>query len=420
MGCVPATKTKPLNTEEHQTLEIIDDFHRICPQYTYKKTLGYGKYGFVFLAHSLDTKRLVAIKVLPLTSRFKSEPQILAALDHPNIVKCYRHYQSAKHAYIVMEHCVGEELFGVIARRKTLREGEAVDIMEKMLRAVSHCHEVGVIHCDLKPENVMVSRDGVVKVIDFGLAVKADSKVCGIAGTPHFIAPEIINCGLYTKAADMWALGITMHIMLTGYIPIAGKEFDEIKQRIRDYSGPEFASRKWKSISPEAKDLLKRMLEPSYAKRITAVEALRHPWFTKRSADRLSCNVAVLEALQRYSEFPEVKKNILGIIVRNIEDIELKEYQQMFLELDKTKTGLITSQDLESALSTAESRTTRKELEELIKKVNQRGLDFISYSEFVAALIATRGFLTEERLSGVFKIIEQEQEESQKVIADSL
>jgi calcium-dependent protein kinase len=418
MGCTPIKKTKPLNTKKQErklsnsSLDIMEDFAEVCQQYEYRKSLGYGKYGRVFLAESPETGQQVAVKALSKlatsTTRLTEEIEILAELDHPNIVKYYKHYQSNKYLYLIMEYCEGEELFSEILKCGKLSEEESLVLMEKLLRAVNHCHKLGVIHCDLKPENMMVSSEGNLKVIDFGLSMRLDSGVYqGIAGTPFYIAPEIITQGLYTKASDMWSLGITLHTMLTGYVPVSGKDFDEIKERIKNYTGPSFTSSKWKKISPEAKDLLKKLLEPSYSARITVEEALEHEWFIRAKIDCSLCNLAVLEALQRYSEFPEAKKNILAIIVRNVSDIELKEYQRIFLEVDKAKTGLITSKDLETVLKKAGNKVSRKELEELTKKVNQRGHDFISYSEFVAALIATREFLTEERLTSVFKLVEQ-------------
>eukprot|EP00826_Nyctotherus_ovalis_P029156 TRINITY_DN2299_c0_g1_i7.p1 TRINITY_DN2299_c0_g1~~TRINITY_DN2299_c0_g1_i7.p1 ORF type:complete len:351 (+),score=117.21 TRINITY_DN2299_c0_g1_i7:93-1055(+) len=320
-----------------------------------------------------------------------------------------------------MEYCEGEELFNTILRKEKLSEEEALGIMEKSLRAVSHCHEMGIIHCDLKPENIMVG-EGTVKVIDFGLAMRAGSGKCqGIAGTPYYIAPEIIKEGLYTTAADIWSLGIIMHTMLMGYVPVEGKDNDEILQKVKKYEGPVFDSNRWKRISPEAKDLLEKMLNPKHASRITAVEALSHPWFAGRLTSTSMCNASVLDALQRYSEFPELKRNILSVIVRNVSDAELKEFQEIFLELDKAKTGLITAQDLEAALNATQNKVNRKELEELTKKVSQRGRDCICYSDFVGALIATRDFLTEERLSSVFKIVEQEESQQRALTTvDSL
>jgi len=428
MGCTSIKKTKPLNTKRQErklsntTLDIMEDFKEVHQQYEYKKSLGYGRYGHVFLAECPKTRQQVAVKALSKfdtsISKLIEEVEILAELDHPNIVKYYKHCYSNKYLYIIMEYCEGEELFSEILKHGKFTEEETLVLMEKLARAVSHCHQLGIIHCDLKPENIMISPEGNLKVIDFGLSMRLDSSVYqGIAGTPFYIAPEIITQGLYTKAYDMWSLGITMHTMLTGYLPISGKDFDEISERIKNYTGPSFTSTKWKKVSPEAKDLLKRLLEPNYSARITVEEVLEHKWFVENKKETLLCGSAILEALQRYSEFSEIKKNMLTFIVRNVSDIELKEYQRTFLETDKAKTGLITSKDLEAALSKAENKVSRKELEELTRKINQRGRDSISYSEFVAALIATRirEFLTEERLTSVFKLVEQAEVQKREI-----
>lgn len=432
MGCTPVKKTKPLNTKNQErkfsdeTLDVVADFYKTCQQYTYKRTLGHGRYGYVLLAESLETKQQVAVKAVTRSNttvtKLMEEVKILSQLDHPNIVKYYKHYFSTNYLYVFMEYCEGQELFNEMLKHGKFTEDKALAVMEKLLRAASHCHKLDIIHCDLKPENVMLSNGGDLKVIDFGLSIKLGSGTYqGIAGTPYYIAPEIINQALYTKASDIWSLGIIMYTMLTGYIPVPGKDFEEIKERIKSYTGPIFNSSKWKKISPEAKDLLKKMLNPSYSARITAVEALKHQWFTERKTVDSSCDSAILEALQRYSEFPELKKNLLALIVRTAADVELKKYQQTFLELDKTKTGLITSRDLEVALNTADRNISRKELEELTKKVNQQGQDFINYSDFIAALIATRDFLTEERVCSVYKLVEQEEyQRREELTAESL
>lgn len=417
MGCIPIKKTKPLNIRRTErrfsedTLSIIEDFSAICHQYRYKRSLGRGKYGRIFLAESVKTNQQVAIKAISridsTITEVTKEIEILTEVDHPNIVKYFNHYLSDKYLYVVMEYCEGEELFAKIAERKKFPESKVRAIMEKLLRVINHCHYHDIIHCDLKPENIICSSENILKVIDFGLSKKLNkASYGGISGTAYYIAPEIIKSGLYTKACDIWSLGMTMHVMLSGYVPIEGEEFAEIAKNIRNYEGLTFNSKIWKGISEEAKDLLTRMLDPNHNTRITAAEALNHPWFISRTFGASFCDAEILEALQKYSEFSETKKDLLRMIVKNVTDTELKKYQERFLELDKEKTGLITSSSLEEALNESENRISRKELEELTKKVNSKGDAFISYSEFVSALIATKEFLTEERLSSIFKILE--------------
>ena len=161
-----------------------------------------------------------------------------------------------------------------------------------MLFRSNHCHHLEVIHRDLKPENILYASDGLLKIIDFGLSMKTTrSGNESIVGTSSYIAPEIYVDGIFTKACDIWSLGVIMHVMLSGYVPIGGETLEEISERIQRYSGPKFTSKNWSNISEEAKDLLKRMLDTDHHTRITAAEALKHPWFNLKKGEEMNKNL---------------------------------------------------------------------------------------------------------------------------------
>eukprot|EP00826_Nyctotherus_ovalis_P051373 TRINITY_DN6415_c0_g2_i1.p1 TRINITY_DN6415_c0_g2~~TRINITY_DN6415_c0_g2_i1.p1 ORF type:complete len:217 (-),score=50.66 TRINITY_DN6415_c0_g2_i1:206-811(-) len=169
---------------------------------------------------------------------------------------------------------------------------------------------------------------------------------------------------------------------------------------IRDrYRGPGFHSALWKDVSEDAKDLLKKMLDPDPEVRITAEEALRHSWFRAGERRVGVDDKEVIEALKRYSEFPESKKNLLALIVKSMEDKEIKGFQETFLSLDVDKTGLITCSNLEKALNLPNDEISEKELQQLFRKINAES--YITYSTFIAALIAANGLVSEERLNMV-------------------
>lgn len=320
-----------------------------------------------------------------------------------------------------MEYCKGRELFKQIIEEEKLTEMECKRIMEKLLRAINHCHYLNIIHSDLKPENIIYSPKGAVKVIDFGLSMKLkDACYEGFAGTPYYIAPEIIKDGAYTKACDMWSLGVIMHVMLTGYFPVGGHNITQIFENIKKFREPNFTLHAWHGISKNAKDLLKKLLDPDYNTRITADEALKHPWLASIRTSRSLNSAEIWEALKRYSDYSEVKKSILELMVKNATDSELKEYQEVFLELDKAKNGIITSEELEDALNGKECKVTRKEAEELVRKVNHKGEDFITYTELLASLIATEEFLQDRRINSVFELLKTERTNTIKSTANSL
>eukprot|EP00826_Nyctotherus_ovalis_P051376 TRINITY_DN6415_c0_g2_i9.p1 TRINITY_DN6415_c0_g2~~TRINITY_DN6415_c0_g2_i9.p1 ORF type:complete len:337 (-),score=101.95 TRINITY_DN6415_c0_g2_i9:6-1016(-) len=331
----------------------------------------------------------VAIKVISKESssidQLTEEIDNLSRVDHPNIVKYFKHYQSEEYLYVVIEYCAGGELFQQIVDREKFTEEEAMSIMEELLRAVSHCHRLGIIHRDLKPENIMYSSEGVLKIIDFGLSMKAGGVTREeIVGTPCYIAPEVIVSERFTKACDIWSLGIVMHVLLSGSVPIGGNTVEEICRKIKMYRGPGFHSALWKDVSEDAKDLLKKMLDPDPEVRITAEEALRHSWFRAGERRVGVDDKEVIEALKRYSEFPESKKNLLALIVKSMEDKEIKGFQETFLSLDVDKTGLITCSNLEKALNLPNDEISEKELQQLFRKINAESYICLLYTSDAA------------------------------------
>jgi calcium-dependent protein kinase len=149
--------------------------------------------------------------------------RILTKLDHPNIVKYYETYEDIKYMYLVMEYCPGGELFKRITQKNEsiFNESEAASIMKKLLRAINYCHSQGIVHRDIKAENIMYGKDGEVKLIDFGLSkavANKNSTLTTIAGTPFYMAPEVMDND-YNSQCDIWSLGVLMYVLLSGYMP---------------------------------------------------------------------------------------------------------------------------------------------------------------------------------------------------------
>jgi calcium-dependent protein kinase len=205
------------------------------------KVLGAGSFGKVFLGHnSKDTDFKVAIKVVS-KKKFASELEfirtefrILSTLDHPNIVKYYETYEDTKYLYLVMEYCDGGELLEKVSDSTGFSEKEASKIMADIFRAINHCHAMNIAHRDIKPENLMYGQDGKIKLIDFGLAKRGNTKhsnMTTLAGTPYFISPEILN-GVYGKECDMWSLGVLLFLLLSGDFPFDGDNRTELFDKI--------------------------------------------------------------------------------------------------------------------------------------------------------------------------------------------
>ena len=422
MGCLSAKTNsqiiKRTQTEEVMirkmsinTRTIIKELDNIPQTYSFKKVLGHGKFGRVLLWESRDTNHQYAIKAITkgegLFSRMIEEVNILSKVDHPNIIKYIKSFQSKKYLYVVMEYCHGGNLFEKTLEKGKFGELEAMNIMQEILRAINHCHHLGIIHRDLKPENIMYSDEGILKIIDFGLSMWENSYTFDtMAGTKYYIAPEVLNTSTFTKACDIWSLGVILHIILSGYVPIVGSKAEDIFRNIMEYTGPKFTGEIWNSISKEAKDLVAKMMDPNYKTRISAADALEHPWFKLKKEELPPEIPKILISLKRYSESSKLKRKLLNILFKEVNDIDLAEFKKAFLMLDKENTGLITCRDLEIYLKETGRNATAQEIEAFTRKINKNGEAYINYSEFIAAAMATKQFLTDEKLEHLFKVLD--------------
>ena len=208
------------------------------PGYRLLGKLGAGAMATVYKARQLNLDRLVAIKVLPrkmsqnpqFIERFYAEGRAAAALNHPHIVQAYDVGKAGEYHYFVMEYVDGRTVYDDIAKHKRFEEADAIEIVRQVALALGHAHERGIIHRDVKPKNIMITRDGVVKLADMGLARAVSDKEAAAAeagkafGTPFYISPEQIRGETNVGAeADIYSLGATLYHMVTGAVPFDGK-----------------------------------------------------------------------------------------------------------------------------------------------------------------------------------------------------
>ena len=216
------------------------------PGYSVIGKLGAGAMATVFKAKQLSLDRTVAIKVLPrrfsnnadFIRRFYAEGRAAAALNHPNIVQAFDVGQAGEFHYFVMEYVEGSTVHDLVAERKRLDEQTALEIIMQVAEALEHAHERGLIHRDVKPKNIMLTKSGVAKLADMGLAravtdIEAAEAEAGKAfGTPYYISPEQIRGEKeITPAADIYSLGATLYNMVTGNVPFDGKSPAEVMKR---------------------------------------------------------------------------------------------------------------------------------------------------------------------------------------------
>ena len=204
---------------------------KLADRYLIEDMVGVGGMCNVYRAFDEETSRPVAIKMLrdeyaeseEYLRRFRNESKAIHALNHPNIVKIYDVVLQTKNPYLVMEYVDGITLKDYIERKKTLSPKTAANIAGLVLTALSHAHENGIVHRDVKPQNIMVTTDGHVKVMDFGIArfaMNQSRTVDGNAiGTVHYISPEQAQGGVVDQRTDIYSVGVILFEMLTGELP---------------------------------------------------------------------------------------------------------------------------------------------------------------------------------------------------------
>lgn len=249
--------------------------------------IGRGRFGTIVRGFSLSMSEFVACKVIDkrllidATDRacLDKEPKIMTLLSpHPNILRIFDVFETDDFLTLVLELCQPVTLYDKILNC-TLSEPQSASLLSQLLRALSHCHSLGVVHRDLKPENILFDSRETLKLADFGSAtwLGDDGLIDGVVGTPYYVAPEVLMGREYNEKADIWSAGVILYIMLAGIPPFYGESATEIFETVLR-GNLRFPTRVFRSVSSAAKDLLRKMICRDVSRRLTAEQALRHPW----------------------------------------------------------------------------------------------------------------------------------------------
>ena len=207
----------------------------ISGRYKILQLIGGGGMSNVYLAHDIILNRDVAMKILrydftneeELHRRFQREALSATSLTHPNIVSVYDVGEDEDMHYIVMEYIKGKTLKQYIQEFSPLSAARSVHIMKQLTSAITHAHENGIIHRDIKPQNILMDEDGNVKITDFGIATSLGAtsytQTNTVIGTVHYLSPEQARGGIATEKSDIYALGIVLYELLTGELPFSGE-----------------------------------------------------------------------------------------------------------------------------------------------------------------------------------------------------
>ncbi|XP_056601209.1 calcium/calmodulin-dependent protein kinase (CaM kinase) II beta 1 isoform X23 [Triplophysa dalaica] len=286
--------------------------------------LGKGAFSVVRRCVKLSTGQEYAAKIIntkKLSARdhqkLEREARICRLLKHSNIVRLHDSISEEGFHYLLFDLVTGGELFEDIVAREYYSEADASHCIQQILEAVLHCHQMGVVHRDLKPENLLLAskcKNAAVKLADFGLAieVQGDQQAWfGFAGTPGYLSPEVLRKEAYGKPVDIWACGVILYILLVGYPPFWDEDQHKLYQQIKA-GAYDFPSPEWDTVTPEAKNLINQMLTINPAKRITAQEALKHPWVCQRSTvASMMHRQETVECLKKFNARRKLKGAIL-------------------------------------------------------------------------------------------------------------
>ncbi|NWI92777.1 KCC2D kinase, partial [Pitta sordida] len=293
--------------------------------------------------------------------------------------------------YLVFDLVTGGELFEDIVAREYYSEADASHCIQQILEAVLHCHQMGVVHRDLKPENLLLaskSKGAAVKLADFGLAIEVQGEQqawFGFAGTPGYLSPEVLRKDPYGKPVDMWACGVILYILLVGYPPFWDEDQHRLYQQIKA-GAYDFPSPEWDTVTPEAKDLINKMLTINPAKRITASEALKHPWICQRSTvASMMHRQETVDCLKKFNARRKLKGAILTTMLatRNFSAAKSLLKKPDGVKKRKSSSSVQMMESTESSNTTIEDEDVKARKQEIIK-VTEQLIEAINNGDFEA------------------------------------
>ena len=393
------------------------------------KKIGEGAYGKIYKVKNKQSgdiramKQIIKSKITDMT-KFQTEIKILSKVDHPNIVRLYEVIEDDKYYNLLQELCTGGELYKKY-QSSQLKEKDIANIFNQIMSAVAYCHEKGIVHRDLKLENILFvseNPNSPIKVIDFGFSVLFgkknedknndgnDFKKTGLrrmkskVGTLYYISPEIIK-GNYDEKCDIWACGVILYILLCGYPPFAGNNDKEVYNLITQIKY-DFDKETWKNISKYAKDLIKKMLTPAKS-RYNAKQVLACKWLEVKLKDVNSEKIFLdYKYINKYKTYNKFKRIILTFIASRLSLEESKQLTNIFWKIDEDKKGFLSFEDFRKYIVNEYDIDDLVENEEELR-MGFQGMDTdsnnrIEYTEFLAANLDKSIFLKQEKLKEAF------------------
>ncbi|KAJ6814695.1 calcium-dependent protein kinase 20-like isoform X1 [Iris pallida] len=392
----------------------------IGARYELGQELGRGEFGVTYLCTERATGEVYACKSISKKKLrtavdiedVRREVQIMRSLpQHPNIVTLKDTYEDDSGVHLVMELCEGGELFDRIVARGHYTERAAATVMKTIVEVVQMCHKHGVMHRDLKPENFLFANKketAPLKAIDFGLSVffTPGERFTEIVGSPYYMAPEVLKRN-YGPEVDVWSAGVILYILLCGVPPFWAETEQGVAQAIIR-SVIDFKRDPWPRVSENAKDLVKRMLDPDPQRRLTAQEVLDHPWLQNaKKAPNVNLGENVRARLQQFSVMNKLKKRALRVVAEHLSVEEVADIKEMFENMDIHNNGKITFEELKHGLHKLGHHIADVDAKILMDAADVDGNGTLDYGEFVAVSIHIKKMGNDDHLRKAFAYFDQ-------------
>ncbi|XP_066355766.1 calcium-dependent protein kinase 29-like [Miscanthus floridulus] len=389
-------------------------------RYQLGEELGRGEFGVTRRCTDTSTGEVLACKSISKRMLRSSvdiedvrrEVAIMRSLpEHPNVVRLREAFEDGDTVHLVMEVCEGGELFDRIVSRGHYTERAAAGVMRTIMEVVLHCHQHGVMHRDLKPENFLyanTSENSALKVIDFGLSVcfKPGDRFSEIVGSPYYMAPEVLKRN-YGQEVDIWSAGVILYILLCGVPPFWAETDEGIAQAIIR-SNLDFQREPWAKVSENAKDLVRKMLDPSPYSRLTAQQVLEHPWIQNASAaPNIPLGEAVRSRLKQFTVMNKFKKKALLVVAEYLPAEELEAIRDLFHMLDTNKDGHLTIEELRKGLRLIGHNVHDTDVDMLMEAADMDGNGTLDCKEFVTVSIHLKKIRSEDHLPKVFSYFDK-------------
>ncbi len=382
--------------------------------------LGEGKFGKVYKVFHYPSGQTRAMKIVQKSAtnsqdderKFLKEIEVLTLLDHPNIVKIFEYFFDENNYFVITEVVNGCELFEHLSTELNFTEYEACNIMTQLFSAVSYLHTKGIVHRDIKLENIMMEKSQgqtFIRLIDFGASAffKRNVSFSMKIGTAYYIAPEVLDNN-YSYKCDSWSLGVIMFILLSGFPPFDGGTDQEIMEKVKNGKFS-FDKKVWGSITQEAKELISKLLTTNQKQRITPEAALKEdPWLLKFKSQNKETKLTKITRINSFRPLHKLQQACIKFLIRqNSSNKMTNELRQIFSEIDTTKNGKLSYAELKAGIKKySDFVFTESEVEQLLYNLDNDGDNQILYEEFLQATIDMNLLLSENNLKMAFNFFD--------------